>query len=197
MLNETRRILRDEKALYASPVALLLRAYDHILSRIDRGRPMPLRGRPVKVRIAGLKDPLVARIGTTDFFTISEVFLDGDYSPLLEHARSPVRIILDLGANVGYSIRFWQERFPDSRIIAVEPDPANFELCQRNVGVAEGPSRVVLTQACVLAARGEVLLDVGGPGASGFAVVRGATKGPLKNNIYILAWDAILVAWIW
>src|SRR5262249_44431289 len=41
-------------------------------------------------------------------------------------------VIIDAGANVGYASVFFAETFPKARIIAIEPEPANFALLQQN-----------------------------------------------------------------
>ena len=43
------------------------------------------------------------------------------------------RTIVDLGANVGFAARYLCARYPDARILALEPDPESFKLAQRNV----------------------------------------------------------------
>ena len=44
----------------------------------------------------------------------------------------PVRII-DAGANIGLTSRFFAERFPNSLIYALEPEPQNFKILLKNV----------------------------------------------------------------
>jgi FkbM family methyltransferase len=44
------------------------------------------------------------------------------------------RVIVDLGSNIGLSVCFYASRYPGARILAVEPDPAAFELLRRNAG---------------------------------------------------------------
>ena len=43
------------------------------------------------------------------------------------------KLILDCGAYAGYSAAYFLSRFPQCRVIAVEPDPDNFALLQRNL----------------------------------------------------------------
>jgi FkbM family methyltransferase len=43
------------------------------------------------------------------------------------------RVIIDCGANNGYASVYFLHHFPEARVIAVEPDPSNAELCRRNV----------------------------------------------------------------
>ena len=54
-------------------------------------------------------------------------------------------LVIDCGANVGYSSAYFLSRHPSSRIIAVEPDPDNFAMLSRNL--APYGSRVSLVHA--------------------------------------------------
>jgi FkbM family methyltransferase len=40
---------------------------------------------------------------------------------------------LDLGANVGYTSAYFLSCFPTASVLAVEPDPANFEILRKNL----------------------------------------------------------------
>jgi len=61
--------------------------------------------------------------------------------------------VLDLGANVGVSVEVFRRRCPLARIVAVELEPRNAELCRRNH--AADPLVSVVTGA-VWSARGRV-----------------------------------------
>jgi FkbM family methyltransferase len=57
-----------------------------------------------------------------------EMFVEEQYAiPELEAPR----LIVDLGSNIGASIAFFRARFPDARIIGLEPDPSTFPRLQR------------------------------------------------------------------
>jgi FkbM family methyltransferase len=43
------------------------------------------------------------------------------------------KIVLDIGANIGIASNYLSKRFPQARILAFEPVPANFALLSRNV----------------------------------------------------------------
>jgi FkbM family methyltransferase len=45
----------------------------------------------------------------------------------------PDPLIFDCGANIGMSVLYFKWMYPQSRIVAFEPDPATFELLKRNV----------------------------------------------------------------
>jgi FkbM family methyltransferase len=99
------------------------------------------------------------RLGSTDWLVLEEVFIQGEYAPLAHSKLTDIRQIVDLGANVGITIRLWQHLFPDARIIAVEPDIQNLAVCERNVAAGPAPARVRLVHACVGAAAGMTYLD--------------------------------------
>jgi FkbM family methyltransferase len=63
----------------------------------------------------------------TDFMNI---LIDDEYE--LKSLRE-CRTILDIGANVGLFSLWARMRFPDARIVAVEPNPAAFRFLQHNV----------------------------------------------------------------
>ncbi len=47
--------------------------------------------------------------------------------------NAPV-LIVDAGANIGISVRYFASKYPGSEIWAIEPDPSNFEILQQNCG---------------------------------------------------------------
>jgi FkbM family methyltransferase len=75
--------------------------------------------------------------GGTVYFTsplellhgIREIFIDGIYKQSLR----PAPYILDCGANIGLSIIYMKQLYPEARVIGFEPDERNFELLQKNI----------------------------------------------------------------
>src|SRR5262245_14682761 len=122
--------------------------YDSLL-RYARQVPMPGRGRACGVRLADDPAPLYLRLGSSDGFVLEEIFVTRVYEPVTSRRDlAPVKQIIDLGANAGFSVRLWRKCYPDARVIAVEPDAGNFNACRRNVGNA---NHVQLVQACIAA----------------------------------------------
>ena len=78
-----------------------------------------------------LDHPVFARRGTTDLTVFDQIFVEREYR-CLDHL-SGLKTIIDLGANCGFSSSYLLSRFPESRLIAVEPDEGNFEALQRNL----------------------------------------------------------------
>lgn len=132
--------------------------YSRLLVRLPQA-PLPWRNAVASVRVVGVAEPLYVRLGTSDWFVVEELFLHGEYAPLLERQPAGVRTVVDLGANVGYSLRLWEEVFPDCALIAVEPDVHNLEMCRRNAARSLARKRLCLVQACVAGRPREVYLD--------------------------------------
>jgi len=74
--------------------------------------------------------PLYCRAGSSDRLVFRQIFVDREYA-CIDDAPAP-ELIVDCGANVGYSAAYFLSRFPTAHVIAVEPDEANFELLRRN-----------------------------------------------------------------
>ena len=88
----------------------------------------------IAVREAGQVHPF--RITDyADAHALREVFVDRQYE--LRAVGAP-GTILDLGAHVGAATLFFRIRFPEARILSVEPDPETFAKLERNVGGLDG-----------------------------------------------------------
>ncbi|MGD8842654.1 MAG: FkbM family methyltransferase [Gammaproteobacteria bacterium] len=85
--------------------------------------------RTVPVALPGSGATVLIRPDTTDPFIFEEVFLLDEYS--FDIPVEP-RLILDIGANVGYASVFFAEKYPAARIIAVEPETSNIRQLKMN-----------------------------------------------------------------
>jgi FkbM family methyltransferase len=85
----------------------------------------------IRLRADGAKHPLLLRPGTSDYDVFKKIFVENEYAPL-EDIEEP-KLIVDCGANVGYSAAYFLSRFPTARVIALEPDPDNAEMCRKNL----------------------------------------------------------------
>ncbi|GAB4234889.1 MAG: hypothetical protein Tsb0034_08790 [Ekhidna sp.] len=73
---------------------------------------------------------------TSDIAVYLEIYESGEYDLLLRYIsemRIEINTILDIGSNIGMSILFFQNEFPKSKIIALEPDKSNYEQLQENI----------------------------------------------------------------
>ena len=75
--------------------------------------------------------PLACRGLTPDLKVFSQIFLFREYS-CIDGVKNP-RLIIDCGANAGYSSAYFLSRHPAAELIAVEPDPENFALLSENL----------------------------------------------------------------
>ncbi len=160
LVRAVRRVSADA-AFFASPADVLKSAWASSL----RGRPgrfLPGRGRVVTVRVAGFREPFAARLGSADFGTLRSLFLDREYAKLDALVGAVPATVIDLGANVGYSIRLWASLFPGCRTVAVEPDPGNAVICRLNARLGGISDRVRLIRACAAASPGHRTLSRGG-----------------------------------
>jgi FkbM family methyltransferase len=98
----------------------------------------------VSLRVHGVSHPLTLRPATSDYGVFRKIFVEREYAPL-DDLDAP-RLIIDCGANVGYSSAYFLSRFPTARVIAVEPDPDNADVCRRNL-VCYGDRAQVLVRA--------------------------------------------------
>lgn len=69
------------------------------------------------------------RLGTSDGEVYREVFQDKDYA--LDLDFSP-EIIVDAGANVGLAAVYFANRYPEARIVALEPEASNYAMLEKN-----------------------------------------------------------------
>ncbi|ESR25504.1 FkbM family methyltransferase [Lutibaculum baratangense] len=107
-------------------------------------------GKSATIRLHALPHPIHYRPGTSDVSILNQVFgrreyeirwreyarrLDAHYRALVDQGKEPV--IVDAGANIGLASIWFARHFPRARIYAVEPEPANFAILQRNAAPYE------------------------------------------------------------
>ena len=114
-------------------------------------------GVSLKLHPANLLHPIVLRINSTDADVYRQVLVEEEYAAAIDqHAE----IIVDCGANVGYTSAYLLSRFPDARVVAIEPFPANAEICRRNL--APYGRRATVIEAAVWSHNGRLVLDHAG-----------------------------------
>lgn len=82
----------------------------------------------IVVSYHAVKYPIHLRLKTSDMLTFVHVFLRGEYD--VEIAKTPT-IIVDAGANIGLMSIFYANKYPDAKIISLEPDRSNFTLLKK------------------------------------------------------------------
>jgi FkbM family methyltransferase len=84
----------------------------------------------IQLEVPEVRCEVELRLNSSDVPTFWQVFVNSEYeSPELPSSASS---IVDLGANIGLATLYFAARYPQSSILAVEPEPDNFKLLLRN-----------------------------------------------------------------
>src|SRR5262245_15773023 len=79
--------------------------------------------RPLRFPARGYVFPVTLRTHTSDLLVFEQVLYREEYAPL--KGLGEPRLILDCGANVGYTSVYLLNHYPHARLIAIEPDAGN------------------------------------------------------------------------
>ena len=108
--------------------------YPHLKNAKRRGYSIEKKDRIINLRRNNISFGL--RIGSSDFAVFEQIFLNEEYQSavkVLIDNETPVKTIIDLGANIGLSSLYFKEHFPDARILCVEPDSGNYQQLERHL----------------------------------------------------------------
>lgn len=83
----------------------------------------------IEIKVRGLASPLFVRPDQTDLEVLWGAF--GKRECELSPTQPPL-LIIDGGANAGYTTVFFAAKYPAAQVIAVEPDAANCAMIRRN-----------------------------------------------------------------
>jgi FkbM family methyltransferase len=79
------------------------------------------------------------RSGSADPFTLYQVLLrSGKKAEYFVPPDLKPKVILDIGSNIGASILYFRENFPDAKIFGFEPHPDTFRILEKNVAHLPG-----------------------------------------------------------
>jgi FkbM family methyltransferase len=85
--------------------------------------------------------PLRCRVKSSDPNVFFQIFIAREYACLDDVTQA--ELVIDCGANVGYSAAYFLSRYPACRVIAVEPDASNYQLLCKNLE-PYGPRAITL-----------------------------------------------------
>ncbi|MEQ1717779.1 MAG: FkbM family methyltransferase [Hyphomicrobium sp.] len=114
--------------------------------------------------IGGRRVPVTLRPDDGDLAILYEIFVrdayridDRDLNP------ASVRVVIDAGANIGVASLYLAARYPNARIVSIEPNPDNLALLRAN---AAGEPRITIVQACLMGLPNQqVFIDTAGRGS--------------------------------
>lgn len=135
------------------------------------------------VKVPGIAQPVYLRRGTSDLAIFDQVFLLGEYDIAFPYQPD---VIVDAGANVGLFAVLMKNRFPEAKIVCIEPDPDNYELLEKNL---EAYSNVELIHAGLWCSNTRLsIVDKYEEGHSALAVEQDETTG----NIPAITMDKVI-----
>ena len=88
-------------------------------------------------RLKKLQHPFSMRKNPYDYATFEEVLLREDYN--IDFGFEP-RTIIDGGANIGLTSIYFASKYPNAKIVSVEPDKENFLQLEKNTKPYQGIS---------------------------------------------------------
>lgn len=116
--------------------------------------------------------------------------LAAQYDAILAAGKDP--LIIDCGANIGLSTRYFAEEFPDAKLVAIEPDEGNCQMIARN---CEHLPNVEVKRAAIGSTPGFVEIADTSAEANAFQTVRKDTTTDIKlvtiNDIIAEYADAV------
>ena len=128
-----------QSALLPNPMKVILqnKIYYSVRAAIDLGAIAGLQlaatlfsKASLRIKPRGYPHSFLVRGGTSDPLVFHSVFSKKEYQT---PDRKNIDLILDLGANVGYSAIYFARHYPHAKILALEPDRRNFQLLCENV----------------------------------------------------------------
>jgi len=84
----------------------------------------------LRISRSGCRFPFRVRFPSSDLQTFEQIFVRAWYDFLV---KTQPRVIIDGGANIGLASIYFANKYPDAKIIAIEPEQNNFELLRENV----------------------------------------------------------------
>jgi len=139
-------------------------------------RFLPLPRVTVKLRHPAAKYPVYCRMGTTDMGVFRLIFGMREYD-CLDEIKNPA-LLLDCGANVGYASVYFLSRFPQAYVVAVEPDPENFAMLQKNLAPFAG--RYTAFHSAVWSRKASVAVRRNAGGAAAITVTESPQEGEVS-----------------
>lgn len=121
-----------------------------------------------RIYLPGLKHPVYLRPDTSDVHTFREIFLRQEYD--ISFSGTP-QVIIDAGANIGFTTLFFTKRYPTAKIFSLEPDSENFKILKNNTRVYKNITSI---QAALWNKKGTIEIKDKGYGVRGFMAEEGA-----------------------
>jgi FkbM family methyltransferase len=121
--------------------------YFHVFGLIEGIRIYILlrrrRNDTICIHVKKTSQPIMVRRNTSDVHAFEHIFVYRTYEIDIPHGEGG---IIDGGSNAGYAAVYFANRFPEKKILAIEPDESNAEMIRKN---ASNYSNVEIIQAAI------------------------------------------------
>jgi len=108
------------------------------------------------------------------YYLFEHVFIQNEYYFQAENSQPR---ILDCGSNIGLSILYFKQLYPGAQVLGFEPDPATFEILQKNIQ-ENRLEKVELFNLALFREEGEMDLFVGSePGSLVMSIIPARQPG--------------------
>jgi FkbM family methyltransferase len=160
-----RRLLsqRDPLGFYGNLKKNLLR--NHLANTIITPPPTEFaRDSIIKIVYGNYNAPIFLRNDTSDVGIYRAIIENGEYDFIVDKEPD---VIIDAGANIGLSTIFFANKYPNAKIIAIEPEDSNYKLLEKNT---ESYGNVCLIKAALWDSIRDIYLFDTGLDKDGFMV---------------------------
>lgn len=128
----------------------------------------------VAVKCDRILYPIYLRLRTTDISLFEEIIVNPEYE--FESSREPA-VVVDAGANIGLTSVYFANRYPQAKIISIEPETSNYSMLTKNT--AAYPN-IVPVQAALWKA--DTFVSLSDPGSGNWGFQTGESKGSVTSG---------------
>jgi FkbM family methyltransferase len=127
------------------------------------------------VKFSFLPHPIYFRKNYSDLAIFEQVFINKEYDVKLNFTP---KNIIDLGANVGYASLYFNYKYPNANIIAIEPETNNYNQAKKNLAPY---NNIKLLNGAVWHNNDDLFLVDNGLGEAGFMVSDNKGNSTIKS----------------
>jgi len=139
----------------------------------------------IKLKIPGQRYVVYSRKRSSDTPTFRQIFINREYDYNIPDFKP--KTIVDIGAYNGFSTVFFACKYPDAKILAIEPEPSNYDLLIKNTAQF---SNVTTIRGAIWHRRTN--LKISNPGADKWAIQTDEASDKDKDTIKAITMENIL-----
>ncbi len=128
------------------------------------------------INVADARYPISLRNGSSDQLVFKQVFLLKEYDLDQDFGMpvpSDIKVIIDAGANIGLASVYFANRYPNAKVIAIEPENGNFAQLKKNTAPY---TNVIPLQAALWHEKDELIINNPDSSDWGFMVEQNTSK---------------------